>query len=178
MTYQPMPGAPQQPPPSRGAPPSTVRTAVLLMFISAGLSFIATITEFALKDQIRDQIANNNPGADTGRLDDLLTTAITIAVAVSAVLLVLYLLLAIQVRKGKNWARIVTWVFAGLGTLSLVGAIAGTEPTVNRVLGVLGGIINIALIILLARPPSNAYFRKPPPYEPAYYPQYPPQGQR
>lgn len=178
MGYQPMPpGPPPQKMPAKGPPPSTVRNAVLLMFISAGLSLIGLIAEFALKSQLRDQIANNNPNADSQKLDNLVNTAVTVAVVVGVVLLVLYVLLALQVRKGKNWARIVTWVFAGLGALSLVSTLVGAAPTTNRVLSGIGGIIDIVLIILLALAPSNEYFRKPAPQQwgPGYgYPPPPP----
>jgi hypothetical protein len=48
---------------------------------------------------------------------------------------------------------------------------------VNRILGVLGGLLDLALIILLALAPSNAYFRKAQPYDQGYPPPpgYPPQ---
>ncbi|MDQ6848697.1 MAG: hypothetical protein M3070_01660 [Actinomycetota bacterium] len=172
--YQPMPSGP--PPgraPARGAPPPTVVNAVRLMFVGAAISLIGLITEFALRNQIRDQIKKDNPSADSVRLDSLLNTATTIAVVVGAVFLVLYVLLALQVRKGKNWARIVTWVIAGLGVLGLLGTLAGSTPAFSRALGAIGGILDIVLIILLALKPSNDYFRKPR-YE---FPQYPQQYQ-
>ena len=105
---------------------------------------------------------------------------------------------------GKNPSRIVTWVFAGIGLccngLSLLDSVPGAVTTSTTdggptdqqfeanldaampgwfqpllttliVLTVLG---LIAAIILLALPQSNAYFRKPPVWNPAGpYPGYP-----
>jgi hypothetical protein len=73
---------------------------------------------------------------------------------------VLYILLALQVGKGKNWARIVTWVLASLGVLSGLAALAQPEPALSRILSIIGLLVDIAIIVLLAQRPSNEYFRR------------------
>ena len=116
-----MPPAPQGgPPPTardpRNAPP-TVRNAVRLMFVLAALGVIGLIIVFADKDALRTAVAKANPSDDTTQIDNAVNTAVTVGAVIGIVLIVLYVLLALQVRKGKNWARIVTWVLAGLGVL-------------------------------------------------------------
>jgi hypothetical protein len=86
-------------------------------------------------------------------------SAIAIAIVIAVVLLALYVALAFQVRKGKNWARIVTWVFAGLGVLGALFAMAGTATPISRVLSIVQGLIDVAIIVLLAKADSNQYFK-------------------
>ena len=127
MGYQPMPSAapppPQQP---KGPPPSNVVLAVRLMIINAVIGVIGVIVVLAFRDDLRKQLRDKNPGDTNKQIDDAVNTAITIGVVIGIVILVLYVLLALQVRKGKNWARIVTWVFAGLGVLSALTSLAQT----------------------------------------------------
>jgi hypothetical protein len=44
--------------------------------------------------------------------------AVAIGVAFGVIFIVLYVLLALQVQKGKNWARIITWILAAFGVLT------------------------------------------------------------
>jgi hypothetical protein len=173
MTYQPMPSAqPPGPPPARGPAPSTVTTAVRLMFLNAALGIIGVIILFATKDTLRNEIRDKNLDKSTTDIDNLVNTAVTIGVVIGIILLVLYVLLAIQVGKGKNWARITTWVFAGLGVLSALSSLAQTAPALSKTFSLIGGLIDVAIIVLLARRVSNEYFRKPAYGPPAGY--YPP----
>lgn len=149
----------QQPAPQRGAPPSSVLNAFRLMLVTAALSVIGIVTTFATKDDLRHRLRQANVNADTARLDTLVNTAITISLVVAVVFLVLYVLLAFKVRAGRNWARIVTWVLAGLGALNLLSALSTTATPLSRILGVISGIIDIVIIVLLAQRPSNDYFR-------------------
>ncbi|WP_204296645.1 hypothetical protein [Actinoplanes campanulatus] len=104
--------------------------------------------------------------------------------------------LAIFNNRGKNGARITTWVIAGLGlccnSLGLGGtvagtAIGGTAPSTEQAqieadvaaampgwydaISLLTSVITVlallGAIILLALPPSNAFFRRPVPWNPA-----------
>jgi hypothetical protein len=149
----------QQPAPQRGAPPSTVMNAFRLMLVTAALSVIGIIATFATKDDLRQRLRRANLDADTTRLDNLVNTAIAISLVVAIVFVVLYVLLAFKVRAGRNWARIVTWVLAGLGVLSLLGALSTTATPLSRTLSVISGLIDIVIIVLLAQRPSNDYFR-------------------
>ncbi len=77
---------------------------------------------------------------------------------VGLIFIVLYVRLALQVRKGKNWARIGKWVLAAFGVLSALGSLVQTAPVASRVLSLIAGLIDIAIIVLLAQKRSSAYF--------------------
>ena len=151
------------PAPQRGERPSSVENAVRLMFGVAALSLISTIVAFATKSDLKKRIEQANPDVSSSRLDSLLNTAFTIGLLIGVVFLVLYILLAFQVRAGKNWARIVTWVFAGLGVLGTLSVLSGTETPLSRVFSLISGVLDIVIIVLLAQGSSGRYF-KPRPY--------------
>jgi uncharacterized membrane protein (DUF485 family) len=165
MSYQPMPPAPQGgPPPTARDPrsaPSTVQNAVRLMFVLAALGVIGLIIVFADKDALRKAVEDANPNYDTTQLDNAVNTGVTVGAVIGIVLIVLYVLLALQVRKGKNWARIVTWVLAGLGVLGGVTNLAQPQAALTKIVAGVELVLYIALIVLLAMRPSNEYFRKP-----------------
>jgi hypothetical protein len=70
----------------------------------------------------------------------------------------LYALVAFNVRKGKNWARILGTVFAALSVFSLF------PLGLNTLVGLLG----IAAIVMLYLPGSAPYFQKPQPFANPY----------
>jgi len=70
----------------------------------------------------------------------------------------LYALVAFNIRKGKNWARILGTVFAALSVFSLF------PLGLNTLVGVLG----IAAIIMLYLPGAAPYFQKPQPFANPY----------
>jgi hypothetical protein len=70
----------------------------------------------------------------------------------------LYALVAFNVRKGKNWARILGTVFAALSVFSLF------PLGLNTLVALLG----IAAIVMLYLPGSAPYFQKPQPFANPY----------
>ncbi len=159
--YSPMPGEPSRAPVVLGPAPPPVTNAVRLMFVQAALSVLGFVVLLATKDTLRKEIFKKNTDYSTQKLDDVVNAAITIGIVIGIIFTILYVLLALQVGKGKNWARIVTWVLAGLGVLSGLLSLGQPEPALSRVLSIIGLLIDIAIIVLLAMKPSNEYFRRP-----------------
>ncbi|MGI8881710.1 MAG: hypothetical protein ACR2KJ_14640 [Jatrophihabitans sp.] len=149
-------GAPAPGVPAAAPPP--VKNAVLLMYIRAGLGVISLIALFATKSSLKKQIAKDH-SYDADKLNSLVNTAIVIGAVLGVIFIVLYVLLAMQVAKGKNWARIVTWVVSAIGVLSLLGAL-GNSTAFTKILSIIGGLLSIAIIVLLAMGPSNQYFAR------------------
>jgi hypothetical protein len=141
--------------------PSTVQNAVRLMFALVALGVISLIVVFADKNSLRDAIESHDPSFDTSQVDSAVNTAVAVGAVIGIILIVLYVLLALQVRKGKNWARIVTWVLSGLGALGSVSNLAQPEAALTKIVAVSELVLDIVLIVLLALRPSNDYFRKP-----------------
>ncbi len=147
-------------PVARGPAPAPVENAVRAMFARAALGVLGLIVLLATKSTLKEQIRKNNLDVSAARLDTLTNSAITIGTVIGLIFIVLYVLLALQVRKGKSWARIVTWVLAGLGVLGAFASLAQAQPALSRVLAILAGLLDIAIIVLLAQRPSNEFFRR------------------
>lgn len=144
----------------QGSAPASVSTAVTLMYIRAAIALIGIVLLLGSKNTLKRDILKHNPSANSARLDSLLNSAIAIGIVGGLVFIVLYVLLAMQVRKGKSWARIVTWVLAGLGVLGALASLAQVAPPLNHVAYIVEGLIDVAIIVLLAKGDSNAYFRQ------------------
>jgi hypothetical protein len=133
----------------------TVRAAVKLMYAGAAVSTVNLVILLALTVDIKGSWLN--------------TPFIPVAIAWSLAPLALWLWMARETGRGRNWARIVSTVLFGAATLdltevfgppgmrlSLVPVIAGS-PTVP----VLYWLVGLAVVWLLWRPASSAFFRPP-----------------
>jgi len=134
----------------------TVRAAVKLMYAGAAVSTVNLVILLALTGDITVSQLLNTP-------------FITVSIAWSLAPLALWLWMARETGRGRNWARIVSTVLFGAATLdltevfgppgirlSLVPVIAGS-PTVP----VLYWLVGLAVVWLLWRPASRAFFRPP-----------------
>lgn len=155
--YSSMPSAPEPVPGIPSQAPGTVRNAVILMYARAALGLISIFVLLATKSPLKTAIHKDNPNYDASKLDNIVNAAVISGLVVGIIFLVLYVLLAVQVAKGKNWARIVTWVISGLGVLSIFGVISNSTG-LTKVVDIVSGLLAIAIIVLLAMGPSNQYF--------------------
>ena len=136
--------------------PRPVVNAVRLMVVRAAIGLVSIIVLFATKDDLKKRILEKTPNAT----DSTINTALTVGAVAGILILIFYLFLARLVRQGINWARIVTWVIAGLGILGAVTTFTQPEPPLSRILGLIVGIIDVAIVVLLVQGPSNSYFRR------------------
>lgn len=187
------------PPPARTRP-LVVTIAVGLLCLSAVSQIVGAALALAFLGKTRE--AYNQVLADTTDGDSITSVSVAVSggVAVIGALIALGLLiLALLCAKGKNPARVVTWVLGGLllccsggGTvLSLAsggtakgtssGSKIDTEALANALkdrlpkwytpvstgLSLVMALSLLAVLILLALPDANAFFRKPEaPWEP------------
>jgi hypothetical protein len=141
-----------------GPPPPSVVNAVRLMFAGAALSAIGIIVLLTTKSGMRTAIANKNPSFDAHKLDTSVNAAIAISTVFGIIFLVLYVLLALQVRKGKSWARVVTIVITGIGVLTALASFAQAAPAISHIFSAVSGLLDLAIIVLLVQ--SKEYFRR------------------
>jgi hypothetical protein len=197
--------------------PGTVSTASLLLYVSAVLLIVSAAVSFVPVSDMQKVV--NDFYADQPELQQGASLGATIAIIVTAVVYLLIavglVVLGVFVGKGKQPARIITWVLAGLSVLCLGCGLAGSAAqsslsglggdaqsqelvkliqdatpgwvtAVGLVLQIIALIVMITVIILLALPASNDYFRKeqqvwvPPtapwPADPNNFPPPPPPG--
>jgi hypothetical protein len=148
-------------PSAPAAAPPSVLNAVKLMFGRAALSLVGVLATLTSTGALRDQIRAAQPTASTSVVDAAVTAGLVVAVVFALVFVVLYVLLALQVRKGKSWARIVTFVVAGLSALSFLVSLAQPASGLARAVAVVAFLLDVGIIFFLAQKPSAEYFRRP-----------------
>ena len=144
----------------QGPPPSTVVNAFKLILVQVALSLVNIVVALLTTNTIREQVRTSSPALDQSMVDAAVGVAIAVAVVFGLISIGVWILLAFKVRAGKNWARIVTFVFAGLGLLSGLASFAQPGSAFSHIVLLLAVAIDIALIVLLTRGPSAEYFRK------------------
>lgn len=130
--------------------------AVRLMLLRSAIGVISVIVLFATKDDLKRRILKDRPNASNSTVN----AALGVAVGIGVVILVFYVFLAFQIRKGANWARIVTFVIAGLGILGALISFGQPDPPLSRALGIVVALIDVAVVVLLASGRSNRFFKR------------------
>lgn len=172
MSYESYPASPEPGPtgPTARAVPPSVKLATTLILVGIGLSLVSVLATFLYIDDIVDTIIDDGNAGGTSR-DTLKTSAIVgslVFFAISAAIQVAFFFL---LRKGANWARIVYVVLTGLSLLYSLFSVFG-QPILLLLLGLVSIALSIAIIVLLFRPDSNAFFsgkgQGPRPGDPGY----------
>ena len=157
-----MPVAPQyQPQPVAAASverPSSVTRAVQLMYVGAALSLLGIVVAWATKSQLSDQIEASSPTLTPDQVESAVTISLWAGIVVGLVAVGLWLWMAAANGAGKSWARVVATVLGALSVLStLFSLTSGTGVTIAMQL--LSLVLAVAILVLLWRPASSAYFQ-------------------
>ncbi len=136
--------------------PDTVHWASIAMIARTVLGVIATLVTFAQLNTIVDDAVRRR-GLSVDR--NAVRAGATVGAIFGLVVAVLFILLALQVRQGKNWARIVAIVFAALGTVGGLISIANRYGAVLTLLNLVNLALAIATLVLLLVKPSSDYFK-------------------
>jgi len=133
----------------RSAP--TVRAAVRLMYAGAALTTVSLI--FAVVS-----VAVIGRGAASLRVlgtSQPLPVAIAAGIVIGLVLIALWLWMASANAQGRSWARLISTALAALATLHL----SDSHGIVQLLFAALTWVLALAVVWLLWRPASNAFFR-------------------
>jgi uncharacterized membrane protein (DUF2068 family) len=165
MTYQPYPtgGGSNVVQQQQGPRPQSVRTAVILMYVGAGLSVVSLIATLVLSNRIKNAVGTALRNAKTSKP----LTAATIhtaedvylvfAVAVLVVAVGLWLWMAWANGRGRGWARVVASVFFGLDTLLLLYSLSRTRGSSTLIFTGIEWLVGLAAIIFLWRRDTTEY---------------------
>jgi hypothetical protein len=157
--------------PSRAAVPSSVNAAFWLYIAGAAVGLASVVVGAVLgirriqSGEIPGRVIP--PGTDVS--PSVITTALAVGVALGIAVGILsvaaYVVFALLMRRGANWARIVLTVLSGIAVVSgLIGLLS------FNLLNLLVSLLVIGAAVLLYLPASNAFFaaraaaRSPLPY--------------
>ncbi|MFG1927652.1 hypothetical protein [Cryptosporangium sp. NPDC048952] len=165
----PLPG--QQP---KGPRPTTVTAAAGLLVGEAVLLLISVVYGLINRDTVQDAVdkyldaqnVSTTGTAGSGTFGSVISTVFSLLFAAA------FIGLALGVLRGANVARIISWVVSGLALCCVSVGTAGTALlytdylpgsylTITYLLTFIELVGFIGIIVLLALPASNAYFRKP-----------------
>ncbi|MFK5582134.1 hypothetical protein [Serinicoccus sp. LYQ131] len=153
------------------AKPQPVGLAQKLMYAGGVLSLVSGLTvlfsdEETLRQQMQEEMESAGQTVDPAMVDAAVMGAMWGGPIFGVIVAAIWFLLAVFNGKGKGWARIVATV---LGALNIVGTLIslagvggmpgmGSGGALNLVLSLLSAAIAAAVIFLLWRKESSAYF--------------------
>jgi len=144
--------------PSPAAVPSSVTTAFWLYLAGAAMGLVSVVVGAVVgiqRIQSGEVAGVIPPGTDVSPsvINTALAVGVALGITVGIVSVGAYVLFALLMRRGANWARIVLTVLSAVALVSgLVGLLA------LNVLNLLVSVLVAIGAVLLFVPASNAYF--------------------
>jgi hypothetical protein len=159
--YKPYPSSGQASPPERPPIPTSVQTAVRLMYVGAGLSFIELLVGLVTISSVKSAIIKAYPRYSPSQVHSLEVASVGIGVLVGLISIALWLWMARASANGQNYARIAGSVFFGLNSLFLVLSLARPHASLGLVFNLLVWLAGLGAVIMLWRSDSTPYFSQP-----------------
>lgn len=159
------PGGPAGPYGHVGGPaperPKSLQLAVTLMYVGAGLGLLGMMLGFALTDDLKEQVAEDNPRLTADEIDAAVSVGLTFAVIFGLVGVGLWIWMAIMNGQGKTWARITGTVFGCINVMSVLInlAVPGRVAGVGIAVSLASGGLAIIIMILMFQRDSSDYYR-------------------
>jgi hypothetical protein len=158
--YQQYPVADTPQEPQRAEQPPSVRNAVRLMYAGAALEVIAVIVALLTRGSLKSSILKSHPLYTAAQLHTAEVSR-TAALIVGALIAIgLWIWMAQANGRGLQWARVLSAVFFGISTLSLIGSVFIARSAGSLIIGVIIWLVGLAAIILLFRKESGPFFSK------------------
>jgi asparagine N-glycosylation enzyme membrane subunit Stt3 len=135
--------------------PRQVRTAALLMYAGAVLGAIGPLYYgLTTSPSTAPQSWHGGNPASSAYAAGFISGAVLFAAVVAG----LWLWMAWKVRRGRNWARIVSAVLFGLDALLLLARLVSNPASVVTLSWALSWLAGLGAIILLFRRSASAFF--------------------
>lgn len=142
--------------------PGSVRTAVRLMYLAAGVEVIALIIALLTRSALRAAILSRHPHYTATQLHTAENAQTVVLILGAVIAVALWLWMAWANGRGRNWARIVSAVFFGISTLGLIVSFTEGRGVGDIIVSVILWLIGLAVIVLLFRKESAPFFARQP----------------
>jgi hypothetical protein len=159
MSYQPYPTSGQMPEPQQRPPaPTSVQTAVKLMYAGAALSLIELVVSLATIASLKSAILKKFPNYSSTQVHSA-EVAIVAGVVIEAVIAIgLWLWMARANGAGRNYARITGTVLFAVYTLFLLLDLRRPSAGIGLVFAALVWLAGLGAVVMLWRKDSSEYF--------------------
>jgi hypothetical protein len=142
-----------------------VLRAVQVMYVGLAASLLGIVVDMTTLSATRSAILTRNPGYTASQLNNAEHLEIGLFIAGGLIGAALWLWMAQSCKAGKGWARVVSTVFFGIETISvLVGVVGVQGGGLTRIFGFVVWAIGLVAIILLWQRSSSDFFRSAPRY--------------
>ncbi len=141
-----------------GSAPASVVRAVRLMYVRAGVGIVGLLVLLATKDSLRRQIQHRHPTLSGTRLAAATNAGVLVGLVTGSLFILIYVALAVLVRRGEQWARTVALALAGLGALVALVSLAQPKAVPTRAVTLLGAFVDVAIIWFLTRRATGEFF--------------------
>jgi len=159
MSYQPYPTSGQTPEPQqRPTAPSSVQTAVKLMYAGAALSLIELVVSLVTISSLKSAILKKFPHYTSAQVHSA-EVAIVVGVVIEAVIAIgLWLWMARASAAGRNYARITGTVLFVVYTLFLLLDLRRPSVGIGLIFSLLVWLAGLGAVIMLWRRESSEFF--------------------
>ena len=141
-------------------PPPPLATAVKLMYVGAGLSALSVLTNLFQRDELREQIAENDSSLTEDEIDTAVNVGTAFSIVLGIVVIGLWIWMARSNERGQSWARTTATVLGALSIVSLLLTLAvGQSTALSTVFGVVSLVLAAVILYQLYRPESSEYYR-------------------
>lgn len=143
--------------------PKAVDNAFRASLASTAIASLATVVTVLFDQTWLDQFSRQML-EDSGRpvTDQDLATGMAIAkfsLGLGVLLFAaLFVLFALKMRQGRGWARIVLTMFAVLGAINFLTAVASTGAALSLMWSLADVAFSITAVVYMFRPESTAFF--------------------
>jgi hypothetical protein len=149
------------PAPAQPWRPTSVVTAVWLMYGGAFLSVLGMFIDLRVISQVRASYLSNHPFATQATIDgaNRLAGAGDLAVIIGSVLsITLWLTLAASAKKGRGWTRTVGTVLFGIDTLGFIATIGRPGISAIKTIHLLIWLAGLLAVIFLWQRSASNFF--------------------
>ncbi|MEV8442536.1 hypothetical protein AB0425_34600 [Actinosynnema sp. NPDC051121] len=156
--------------PPRPTPPKLIDIARWLFILSAVIGMVRFVVQLADREMLIRELRAQQPTLSQDDLDAAASGGILFGLLIAVGLILVYTLLANRMAGGRNWARVVLTVVAGigvfLGVVRLVAAVSGFAAAfglavsgVDLAFGVITMLIDSTAVALMYQPSVSRHFR-------------------
>jgi hypothetical protein len=155
------------PPPDR---PTSLRTAVMLMWAGAGLVVVSTVLGYVTggnsKSSVAEQMRDADPNVTQSEIDAAYGFGIAFTVLFAILTIGLWCWMAWKNGQGRSWARVVATVLGGLNIFATIVGLAvasvmempGASTAIGYGVGAIQLIMAIVILVLLWQKSSTTYY--------------------
>jgi tryptophan-rich sensory protein len=138
--------------------PSSVQTAIRLMWAGAAVEAIYFVVSLASLGSVKSELRSDNHKLTAAQVNSVFEYLVVTTIIFGLIGIALWLLMSRGAGQGKRWSQIVSSVLFALYTLEAVLTFSETRAIVTVVFVGLTWIIGGATVFMLWKPASKAYF--------------------